>query len=188
MKIDLKKLIVGKITYPSWTTNSTYPLKYEENNSCIFIYYITKTNKRILREFPKEIFFTPHLIYVFGFLKGEGSTALGKSNYRRLTITNTDDVILKITLNELEKSGLFKTKNIINKSIHISHHTKDDEEVLKYWSKKLNLPIEKFKCFELKAGRNPYGVCHIYISDVLLRRVVDIIHEEIFLNQSFLND
>lgn len=181
MKINLKQLLKEKKTYPSWTTNSVYPLKVEEVNNEILVYYNTKANHKISRIFPAEIELTPKLTYVFGFLKGEGPTSLGKSNYRRFTITNTDPLILNITLTELENSTLFKKEEIIDKSIHLMHHTKSDEEVIKYWSNKLNLPEKKFKCFKAKPGRNAFGVCHVFISNVLLRRVIDVIHEEIFL-------
>lgn len=181
IKIRLKELLEGKTTYPTWTTNSIYPLQTIEKGENILVFYQTKTNKKISRTFPAEIILTPQLIYVMGFLKGEGPTSLGKSNYRRFTITNTDLAIIKITLNELEKCGLFSKAQLIDKSIHLIHHTITDEEVIKHWSTGLNIPERKFKCFKGKPGRNPYGVCHVYISNVLLRRVIDAIHEETFL-------
>lgn len=179
MKIHIKELIKNKCSYPSWTTSSSYPLKYKEFNNECQIYYMTKSNKKITRTFPKIIKLTPILAYVFGFLKGEGPTSLGKSNYRRLTITNTDPIIMGLTLKELEKAGLFRTAQLTKNSSHIMHHTKTDLESTQFWSDKIKLPKSKFKCFKAKPGRNPFGVCHIYISDVLLRRIIDLIHEKI---------
>ena len=183
MKINVKKLLIGKETYPSWATGSTYQIESKETNDKLIVYYKTKTNKIISRIFPKTIRLTPNLIYVLGFLKGEGPTSLGKSNYRRFTITNTDPKILLICLNELEKCGLIEKSQLIDNSFHIIHHTKSDKESIEFWTKKLQLPTSKFKCFYGKPGRNKYGVCHIYIRDVLLRRVIDIVHEEIFLKE-----
>ncbi len=178
--IYLDKIVEGKNTYPNWTTGSVYIIKTEERSSKLKVFYYTKSNKIVSRLFPINIQLTPKLAYVFGFLKGEGSTSRSKANYRRFTITNSDYKIMRIVLEELDKSELFHKSNLINKSIHLAHHTKLDEEVIEYWSKGLDLPKEKFKCFKSHPGRNPYGVCHIYISDVLLRRVIDIIHEEVF--------
>ena len=108
IKISIKKLVEGNKTYPSWSTNSTYDVKVKNNGNSALVYYDIKTNKRINRIFPKQINLTSSFIYTLGLLKGEGSNALGKSNYRRLTITNSNPEIIKLILNELEKSGLLK--------------------------------------------------------------------------------
>src|SRR3989338_11507077 len=107
-KINLKKVVEGNKTYPSWTTNSVYDIKAQETKNCTLVYYQTKTNKKISRVFPKDIILTPNLIYGLGLLKGEGSNSLGKSNYRRLTITNSDPKIINLILSELDKNDLFK--------------------------------------------------------------------------------
>ena len=180
-KIKINELVEGRLTYPNWTTNSTYPLKTKDYGEDIIIYYKTKGNRKISRFFPKEINLTHRLSYVFGLLKGEGSTSLGKSNYRRFTITNADYRIINLILEELDKNNLFKKSNLIDKSIHLLHHTELKNKVIDYWSKKLNLPKRKFKCFDDKSKTSPFGVCHVYISDVLLRRIIDLIHDE-FIN------
>ena len=177
--INLKSLVEGKATYPSWTTGSVYPLKVEENGSSALIYYTIKTNKRISRLFPKEIILSPKLTYMLGLLKGEGSNALGKSNYRRLTITNSNPDIISLILDELERSDLFKKSDLITKSVHLLHHTEPDGKVIEYWSNVLDIPKNKFKCFDDKLKTSKYGVCHVYISDVLLRRVIDILQTHI---------
>ena len=178
-KINLKKIVEGHVTYPSWTTNSIYTIKIEENEKNALVYYTIKTNKKISRIFPKEISLTPRLMYILGILKGEGSNALGKSNYRRFTITNSDSNVIRLVLNELEQSNLFKKVDLINKSVHLLHHTEQDDKVIDYWSNELNIPKIKFKCFDDKLKTSKFGVCHVYISDVLLRRVIDILQEKL---------
>ncbi|MBU2639889.1 MAG: hypothetical protein KKG75_04260 [Nanoarchaeota archaeon] len=178
MEIEISKLIEGKQTYPSWATNSIHNLQSHEDKEGVLVYYRTKSNKLISRFFPNKVNLTPRLIYVLGLLKGEGSNSIGDSNYRRFTMTNSDPAIIKIVLNELDKHNLFKKSKLIDKSIHLLHHTKSNKEVISYWSKKLGLNKSKFKCFNSKKT-TPFGVCHVYISDVLLRRVVDLIHEKI---------
>jgi hypothetical protein len=178
MKLDIAKLVKNKKTYPSWSTKSTYSLKTYKFEKGILVYYKTKTNRSISRSFPNKLNLTPKLLYVLGFLKGEGSTSLGNSNYRRFTITNSDPKIMKMVLDELDKHNIFKRNKIIKKSIHLVHHLLPDQKVINYWSKELELDKNKFKCFKLKET-SPFGVCHVYISDVLLRRVVDLIHKKI---------
>ncbi len=179
MKLDISDLIKGNKTYPSWSTNSTHNLEGYKKQDGILVYYKTKSNKLISRWFPKKIEITPKLCYILGIIKGEGSNSLGKSNYRRFTFTNSDFVLVSIVLEELEKHKLFSKQKIIKKSIHLLHYTKPKEEVINFWSKKLKIPKEKFKCFETKMKTSQFGVCHLYISDVLLRRVVDLIHDNL---------
>ena len=134
----------------------------------------------ISRIFPKTLTLTPLFIYALGILVGEGATALGKSNYRRFTVTNSDYRIIKVVLDQLEQNDLFQKRDLIDKSLHLLHFTKSNDEVIRYWSKSLGLPKSRFKCFDMERKTKPYGVCHVYISDVLLRRVIDLIHEFIF--------
>ena len=174
-KINIEKLVQGSNTYPSWTTNSVYPLKAQSNEKNTLIYYKVCSGRIVSRTFPKEIDLSPNFCYVLGLLKGEGSTSLGKSNYRRLTITNSDPEIINAVLDELDKSNFFKKSDIINKSVHLLHFTKPKEDVINYWSKSLRLSKTRFKCFNSKTKTSEYGVCHVYISNVLLRRVIDLI-------------
>lgn len=181
-KINIKELVQGEYTYPNWSTGSIYSLKTKELTNDTLVYYFTKSNREVSRIFPKEIDLTPKLCYIMGFLKGEGSTSLGKSNYRRLTITNSEPKILKQVLDELDNAKLFKKEKLINKSINLLHHTKSENKVINHWSKKLDLPKAKFKCFDDERKTSRFGVCHIYISDVLLRRVIDLIHNKFLIN------
>ncbi len=183
-KIEIKELVKGKNTYPSWTTNSSYPLRTKDEGGNILVYYIIKRNRKISRLFPKEINLTPKLSYVLGLLKGEGSTSLGKSNYRRFTITNSDPKVINIILEGLNENSLFRKSNLIDKSVHLLHYIESQDMVVDYWSKKLGLPKNKFKCFDDKTKTSFFGVCHVYISDVLLRRIIDLIHDK-FLEKDY---
>ena len=180
MKIDVHKLVKGKKTYPSWATNASHILRTENRDKELLVYYLTKSNRRISRIFPNQLDLTPSFIYALGLLKGEGSNSLGKSNYRRLTITNNDYHLINLILEELEKSNLFKRSDLIDKSLHLLHHQDSDKKVIEYWSKCLHLPKKKFKCFNDERKTTPSGTCHVYISDVLLRRILDLVHDEFF--------
>ncbi len=177
ISISVQEIINNKQTYPSWTTNSTYPIECKNLGNETLVYYVIKGNRKISRIFPKNIELSPRLSYALGFLKGEGSTSLGKSNYRRLTITNSIPEIIKLVIDELDKNDLFSKEKIIDKSISILHHTLPDEEVIDFWSKQLQLYKSKFRCYDDKSKTSQHGVCHVYISDVLLRRVIDLMHD-----------
>ncbi len=182
ISIKLQKLVKGKKTYPSWSTGTAYFLKAESKKEACLIYYTTKSNRLISKNFPKSIKLCPKFCYILGILKGEGSNSLGKSSYRRFTLTNSDPDIIKLVLGELDKKNLFKKTKIIDKSIHLLHNTCSEEEAINYWSEKLDLPKNKFKCFDDKQKTSIFGVCHVYISDVLLRRIIDLLQEYIIKN------
>jgi len=182
MKVQISKLIEKKKTYPSWTTGSRYCLKSKQIDNQIteVFYVINKGIKRtIKRSFPKEIEATPKFSLALGLIKGEGPNALGKSNYRRFTFTNSDPKVINFVLNQLEEQNIFKKKFLINKSVHLIHAKESDEKVIFYWSKKLKISRSKFKCFRSERRTTKYGVCHVYISDVLLRRILDLLIEKI---------
>lgn len=176
LTIDLSKLVDGIKTYPSWTTGRQYSLGIQTIDDEIIetFYQIAGPVKRkISRQFPRKLKLSPRFIWALGFLKGEGSNALGKSNYRRFTITNTNPEFLRIVLNELESVHLFRRKNISNTGVNILHAKETESAVRAFWSNELSIPIEKIRYYDDKVKTSKYGVCHIYISDVLLRRVVD---------------
>jgi hypothetical protein len=178
-EVAISKLIEGKKTYPSWTTGRVYPLKTRTINDKCLVYYEPKgrVKRRIERVFPEKIALSSRFIWTLGFLKGEGSNALGKSNYRRFTITNTDARCLKIVIAELEKSELWKKEQLSNTGVNILHAKKDELETREFWAKGLAIPLEKIKYYKTSERTSEFGVCHIYISDVLLRRVFDEINE-----------
>lgn len=178
-KIKLDELIVGQETYPTWSTKAVYSLQAESKDDELLIYYVVKGNRRISRIFPKKIELSTKFLYVMGLLKGEGSNTLGNSNYRRFTITNSDPKVVSIILKELEESKLFSKAELLDNSIHILHHLVEDGEAIDYWANQLRLKPQKFRCFKDKSRTSKYGVCHVYISDVLLRRVIDLLHQKL---------
>jgi hypothetical protein len=178
--IELKSLLEGKKTYPSWSTDSTYFLECKEiGKNKIVVYYTTKNNKTFSRIFPKEIVMTPKLACILGLIKGEGANALGKSNYRRFTFTNSDSELVRHVIKMLHEAELFSKQDIKNNSFYIMHFKKEQDEVIKFWSKKLNVPESKFKCVDTKEKTRDYGICHLYISDALLRRIIDLLINEV---------
>ena len=71
-----------------------------------------------------------------------------------------------------ETRGSSHKNNLPDTCCHLIH-AKEQEKALKFWSSNLNLPASKFKIIDDKIKNSAYGVCHIYLSDVLLRRVID---------------
>jgi hypothetical protein len=181
-KIEIQEIIKGKYTYPNWSTSTSYALKCKEvNDRIVCVYYITKSNKKVSRNFPKNIILTPKLTFILGLIKGEGANALGKSNYRRFTFTNSDWELIDNVLNLLDENKFFLKEKLPGRSLQLIHFIGKEKEVIDFWSKKLKLPRSKFKCFNDKRKTTKYGVCHIYISDVLLRRIIDLIIETILI-------
>lgn len=186
--IKICEIISGKETYPNWSTGTTYPLKFELDEDEIIIYYImTKTimNKVYSRKFPKEIKLTPSFCWALGFIKGEGMNSLNKSSYHRFGVTNKNPKLISYVLEELDKSNLLKKEKIPDRSFQILHWFSTPREVVNYWSNKLNVPKEKINPYNDKNSlkRTKFGTCHFYITDVLLRRIIDIISEKIFDNE-----
>ncbi|MBI2144594.1 hypothetical protein HYU17_05620 [Candidatus Woesearchaeota archaeon] len=176
LTIDLGKLVDGIKTYPSWTTGRQYPLCIQAiDNEHIEIFYqiAGPVKRKISRQFPRELKLRSRFIWALGFLKGEGSNALGKSNYRRFTITNTNPEFLRIVLDELESMHLFQRENLSNTGVNVLHAKEAESTVRAFWSRELCIPVEKIRYYGDKVKTSKNGVCHIYISDVLLRRVVD---------------
>jgi hypothetical protein len=177
-RIQIKDLVRGRHTYPSWSTNTEYLIQTRDLGINTLLHYEIRGNRQIARLFPATIELTNRFCYALGVLRGEGSNSRGKSNYRRLTITNSDSSTLRIVLEQLAVAKLFQKSSLIDKTIHILHHLESNDEAIRHWSAELGLPANKFKCFDDKTKTSPFGVCHIYISDVLLRRVIDLLHEK----------
>lgn len=176
LTIDLCKLVDGIKTYPSWTTSRQYSLgvqTIDDEHIKIFYQIAGPIKRKISRQFPRKLKLNPRFIWALGFLKGEGSNSLGKSNYRRFTITNTNPEFLRIVLDELESMHLFRRENISNTGVNVLHAKEAESIVRAFWSAELCIPVEKIRYYDDKVKTSKYGVCHIYISDVLLRRVVD---------------
>jgi hypothetical protein len=179
-KIKIEKIVEGHTTYPSWSTGTCYPLKYKSHGkNQVIVFYNIKTNKIISKVFPKTIDLSPQFTLVLGIIKGEGANSLGKSNYRRFTFTNSDPDLFKRVLSLLDKNHLVYIKRLPDGCLHILHHTSSNDAAILFWSTKLNLPERKFRCFNDKTLSSKYGVCHLYLSDVLLRRVADLLIDSI---------
>lgn len=182
MKINIAKLIKNRYTYPSWTTSTCYKLNSEEiDNNFLKVYYIINkcVKRKVERIFPKELTITPRFAFVLGLICGEGANKLGKSNYRRFTFTNKDPELIKIVLNELDRNKILNIKNLPDKSFYIHHTKKEEKDVVVFWSKMLGFDKNKFNFIKYKIQSSEYGVCHFYLSDVLLRRVIDLLNESL---------
>jgi hypothetical protein len=182
-KIDLIKLLSGKSTYPTWSTGRSYSLFVEKQKSNIIVSYQHSGNKRPSRSFPRYIKITPKLLWFFGFIYGEGSKSQGSSAYRRFTITNSDSKPMKLSLDVLEEIKVLSREDIPPRSIKIARSQfHNDKKILEFWKKELKVTPDKFylspKYDENK--KTEHGVCHVFISDVLLRRVMDEIAQFIF--------
>ncbi|MBN2142441.1 hypothetical protein JW711_03855, partial [Candidatus Woesearchaeota archaeon] len=122
MIIDLAKLVNSKKTYPNWSSEKIYSLQTDcVDNKTLVVYYLTNSNKIVHRVFPKQITVNPSFAYVLGLIKGEGANALGKSNYRRFTFTNSNWQLVKLILDELMKQKLISESDIIERSTYILH-------------------------------------------------------------------
>ena len=187
--VKIADLVSGEYTYPNWSSGSVYPLEsYDEGDETIVKYTVTNTIMRrpYSRRFPKEILLTTKLCWALGFLKGEGMNSRNPSSYHRFGVTNKDSKLINFVLDELFKSGLLKKENIPDKSFQILHCSADLREVQIYWAKKLGVPKSKIRPYDNKHifKKSKYGICHFYITDVLLRRIVDLVHEKEFCNGS----
>lgn len=171
-KIDLAKVIFGLETYPTWSSGKSYKLKLEEFDDKILV----RGKNASMAEFPRYVYLTPDIFWLVGFIDGEGSKSKGKSGYLRFTLTNNDPEMIKMALDILDRHKLLPKNKIPDKGIRIRRSSKhDDKKLLSFWMKYLNLPESKFyfspKPDGLKKAKN--GVCHIYISNMILRRVID---------------
>lgn len=187
--IKVSEIVKGETTHPNWSSGSVYPLEsFDEGDKTVVKYVMNKTinNRSYSRKFPKEIKLTLKLCWVLGFLRGEGFNGLGKSTYHRFGVTNKNPKLVNFVLNELDFCGLLIKNNLPDNSIEIMHFSGKKEEVIKYWSSSLNVPVYKIKIkhYRHQFEKSKYGVCHVYLTDVLLRRIVDILHEKIIEKNS----
>lgn len=185
MLLDLERLLSSVNTYPS-AKNNTYKLNTKKlTPNELEVYYIITagaTKKRILRKFPAKIKLTPELAWSLGFIKGEGANSKGTSNYRRFTLTNSDPVNVLFVMRALTEAKIIDKDNLKAGTIQIMHSTGPPQKVVNYWQKNLRVKKEAIKIVNDSDKRNYFGICHLYISDVLLRRVVDVLNETLFNN------
>lgn len=182
MKLDLFKILQGVKTYPSWYSNNSYDLITIPEGNKLFVTYNSK-GKRGKRYFPRHLSITPDLLWTLGFIEGEGSNSKNKSAYRRFMVTNSNPLKMKFVLDVLEKHKILARASLPRNSIRVRyglHH--DKRKLAKFWAEKLKVNADKIylstKADPLKTAE--YGVCDIYISDVILRRVTDRIREYVF--------
>ncbi|MFH1649644.1 MAG: hypothetical protein ABIA93_03780 [Candidatus Woesearchaeota archaeon] len=173
MHIELAELLNDLNTYPSWTTGNEYPLQVRQVGDYIEVFYTTSQGKTFTRAFPAKIELSNCLAFSLGLIKGEGANAKGKSNYRRFHFTNANPMLISHVLRNLEKSGLLEISSIKAGAFHLLHFKDKESAVVTWWAKQLSLSPNYFRCFESEKRTTSKGVCHLYISDVLLRRVVD---------------
>ncbi len=183
MQLDLCDIIIGKKTYPNWTTGNEYQLQvFENTQQYAIIGYRTIHGHTFKRKFPRFLEINNSFLWLIGFIRGEGSHSKGKSGYLRFTLTNSDSYLMKNAINSLIKSGLINRKTLPVRSIKIGRSSlHDDSELMEHWGKELGFSKEYFY-FTNKRDENKkqkFGTCHLYISDVLLRRVMDIILDHI---------
>jgi hypothetical protein len=145
----------------------------------IEIFYHSNQRKKYYRTFPRKICVNNKAAYILGLIKGEGANALGISNYRRFTFTNSDYNLVKLVVDFLDNTLLFPRKQIADKTIYIMHHQNKDAAAIAYWSEKLQIPRSKFRCISTEKRTRAYGICHVYLSDLLLRRIIDLLIEHI---------
>ncbi|HLD15265.1 MAG TPA: hypothetical protein VJB94_01670 [Candidatus Nanoarchaeia archaeon] len=184
-KIDLLELIKDKYTYPNWSTGRQYKLEGEIlSRNKILIYYIATnhiTKRKFQKIFPRYIYLTPSFCWVLGFFKAEGLSSIKNKAYYRFNITNKKPLFLKKVFTEIEKAGLLLKDEIKGRCFQIHHFKNDPEIVKKYWSNNLEFPIEMFvvRDYNHNLTKEGNGVCHFDISNVLLRRVLDLINDKV---------
>ncbi len=178
--IDLQSIIRDEETYPSWSTGRRYKLKvFEEYDNEITIGYVTVSNRKFMRKFPKQITVSQELLWLIGFARGEGTQSTGKSGHIRFTLTNANARLMKNAISILCKTGLINRDSIYAKNaLRINRsENHDDTKLLIFWKKELSAPKSAFY-FAPKRDKNKKkinGVCHLYITDALLRRIFDLV-------------
>jgi len=185
MRIDLKRLLENKYTYKTRSGYSHLLKTKVINEKDILVYYEVggKIKRSVSRIFPQYLDITNRFMWVLGFINGEGLKSINSvSSMYRFAVTNNDPSTIKNVLKVLDESKLFKINNLPINSIKINYGNKCFVQSLKsYWSKELGLTKEKIKLAlkPQKQKKAKYGTATLYISDVLLRRVMDIISNHI---------
>jgi len=182
MKINLSELITDKRTYPNWSTGTTYLLKFEDLGNKILIYYIsgkTIMKKRYSKIFNKYIELTPGLCWALGFYKGDGLNSINGYSYHQFSITNKNPKMLNKVIKELDRAKLITRDKYPDRCFQIMNSNGNKKEIVKYWSKHLGFEPDKFlvKRYKHELRKSYFGICHITIGDVFLRRIIDLLNE-----------
>lgn len=186
-KIDLTILLKGKYTYPSRIKGIKYPINTQIiNKKTINVYYdITSgIKRRIEGTFPRYIYLSPGFCWALGFFKGEGVNSIINGSYRRFSIINRNPKYIKKFLDEILHSGLLEKSRLEQRCFQIHHYANALSKTRRYWAKELKIPGERIIMVNDKQSlkKKENGVCRFDISNVLLRKIVDLINEKILTN------
>jgi len=183
MKIDILKLLNDVETYPTWYSNKTYRFIVTDNKDGTITVMYPCTGRQPKQTFNRYIELTPQLIWTLGFIEGEGLKSRGKSAYRRFIVTNNDSEKMAFVLDVLETYNFVKRSNLTKNSIRIRYGNEHNrEKLLKYWSKKLNVKRNIIYISQTPdpIKKSEFGTCDIYLSNIILRRVIDEIKSYVF--------
>lgn len=181
MKLDMAKLLEGTTTYPNWSSGRVYPIQIIKEKDRVLLTY--KPSRKVQRYFSRYINITPELLWALGFIEGEGSNSLGKSAYARFMVTNSNPDKMLFILDVLDKHKILERKDLKKNSIRVRYgimHNKED--LSSFWKSKLRVSRDNIylatKPDPMKKSK--YGTCDIYMSDAILRIVIDRIRRHIF--------
>ena len=183
MLIDLADLLKNKYTYLNRNGNShKLNIKLINNKKILVSFKIAgKIDKIISRVFPRYIKFNERFAWVFGFFAGEGLKSIEPtSSIYRFAVTNNDPTYIRKVINVLDETKLLRTNNLPTKCIIIKYGKKCNKSILKsYWSKNLKLSKDKIKIAKNseEGKKAKYGTATLCVSNLLLRRVFDLINE-----------
>lgn len=122
-------------------------------------------------QIAKKIELSEELLQCLGFFQGEGT----KGHYRRIEITNTDSSLLNLFIKIIRNT--FNIENIQWKArVGYTKQNKDaklEENLIKYWSKEINIPIDNFvKSYWFQGNPNALkGGVQLYLPNSSLREV-----------------
>jgi hypothetical protein len=191
MRLSVADLASGKTTY-----RNRYGRSYVLRTKCIqgskveMSYEITHgAAKRIVRRiFPGYIEVNGRLLWILGLLKGEGLSSVGsRSSMYRFCVVNNDPSVIRAVMRVLDDSGLEPLARMRTRCglIRISYGPHcDKQETKEFWARELGLGNQ-----EINLARNSerqkraiHGSCMLTLSDVLLRRVFDLVAEKVYNN------
>jgi len=178
----IEKLVEGASTYTTRDGNS-YPLKVRHfDKNRIEVYYtITKgaVRREVKRIFPRRLAIDNRFVWILGLLRGEGLISnTARSSMYRFAVVNNDPFVIRTVMHVLRKSGLVDFRQIKRKFIRITYGFKIKKDALaSYWAKQLGVPVEVIDVAKSpqQLKKAEHGSCTLIISDVLLRRVFDLL-------------
>ena len=186
-RVDLRILLKDRYTYPSRIKGKEYPIYTQLiNKKMINVYYDVTCGikRRIQGTFPRYIYLSPGFCWALGFFKGEGVNSIINGSYRRFSIINRNPKYIKKFLDEIINSGLLEKSRLEQRCFQIHHYANVISKTRKYWAKELKIPEERIIMVNDKKSlkKNENGVCRFDISNVLLRKIIDLLNEKILKN------